>query len=325
MPTGDGPEDYKCWGIKKPIMYKLTAYGKLEAGEQAMQEEILARGPIVCGIACPDDFTYHYHSSKNGGVFIDKSGDTELDHDVEVVGWGEENGTKYWLIRNSWGTYWGELGFFKLQRGANALQIESGDCWYAVPEYGVENEVVDGDWEGSMCGLKDGKKPSEPEDDDDEYISNETESSQQAVSTTAATTADASTQTPDDMTSDSSQAAQIVTVSFDDVSGEATISSADISGESADAESVMTVMGMPVDLLVPRVSMLGSVKHACAGMRHSAGQLWSAVTGAGASWMQPVVQQQQPQQQQQRWGGSGRAGMMGKMMGSGREAPIAQQ
>lgn len=32
-----------------------------------MQQEILARGPLVCGIACPDDFTYHYHSSKRNG------------------------------------------------------------------------------------------------------------------------------------------------------------------------------------------------------------------------------------------------------------------
>jgi hypothetical protein len=46
---------------------QLTAYGKLEAGEEAMQQEILARGPIVCGIACPDDFTNHYRSSKHHG------------------------------------------------------------------------------------------------------------------------------------------------------------------------------------------------------------------------------------------------------------------
>jgi len=49
---------------------QLTAYGKLEPGELAMQQEILARGPIVCGIACPDDFTYHYHSSKNNGECV---------------------------------------------------------------------------------------------------------------------------------------------------------------------------------------------------------------------------------------------------------------
>jgi Papain family cysteine protease len=55
----------------------------------------------------------------------------QVDHDIEVVGWGEEDGVPFWNIRNSWGTYWGELGFFRLERGKNALQIESGDCWCA--------------------------------------------------------------------------------------------------------------------------------------------------------------------------------------------------
>ena len=51
------------------------------------------------------------------------------------------------------GTFWGELAFFKLERGVNSLQIESGDCWYAEPEYKIEEEVREGELGGSMYGL----------------------------------------------------------------------------------------------------------------------------------------------------------------------------
>ena len=70
-------------------------------------------------------------------------------------GWGEEDGTPYWQVgpfftfdfvealpslacltlavlaqvRNSWGTFFGHMGFFKLERGKDALYIENGDCW----------------------------------------------------------------------------------------------------------------------------------------------------------------------------------------------------
>jgi hypothetical protein len=52
-----------------------------------------------------------------------------------VVGYGEENGQKFWVIRNSWGTYWGEDGFFRLARGINNLGIEvEGTCSWATPK-----------------------------------------------------------------------------------------------------------------------------------------------------------------------------------------------
>ena len=71
-----------------------------------------------------------------GGVFTDTTNATDINHDISVVGYGEEKGgEKYWIIRNSWGTYWGENGFFRLARGTNNLGIEvEGTCSWAAPK-----------------------------------------------------------------------------------------------------------------------------------------------------------------------------------------------
>jgi cathepsin X len=100
-----------------------------------MMNEIYQRGPISCSIADPEDLkTYTY------GIYYDTTGRLEEDHVVSVVGWGEEDGVKFWRVRNSWGSHWGEDGFFRVVRGSNNINIE-GDCDWAVPTDTWTNKV----------------------------------------------------------------------------------------------------------------------------------------------------------------------------------------
>ncbi|KAE9335763.1 hypothetical protein PF008_g13335 [Phytophthora fragariae] len=133
--TPDHPQGPHCFPVKTVVRYRAKEYGRV-AGEHAMMKELL-NGPITCGIACSDEFTFNY----SAGVFHDKTGFLDIDHDVEIVGWGEEaDGTKFWNVRNSWGTYWGMKGFFKIVRGVNNLGIES-DCHWVNPDISDEELV----------------------------------------------------------------------------------------------------------------------------------------------------------------------------------------
>ena len=93
-----------------------------------MKIEIFNRGPIVCGILATDELLEY-----KGGIFSQKTSKTIFDHFVSVVGWGDENGVEYWIVRNSWGTYWGEMGYFKLKMHSDNLLVEHY-CSWAVPK-----------------------------------------------------------------------------------------------------------------------------------------------------------------------------------------------
>ena len=119
-----------------------------------MKREIYHRGPITCSIPVPDALLNY-----TGGVFEDTTGAETPDHVISVTGYGVDKATgkKYWQVRNSfdmfinlilmqfssfhkkvrnsWGTYWGEEGFFRVIRGKNNLQLENGQyCDFAIPE-----------------------------------------------------------------------------------------------------------------------------------------------------------------------------------------------
>jgi len=100
----------------------------------ALMAAVATYGPIAVGIdAESDDFQMY-----SGGVY-DASCGTQLDHGVLLVGYGTDSETKqdYWLVKNSWGSGWGEGGYIRFTRSKGGSQGECGiamDATYAIVE-----------------------------------------------------------------------------------------------------------------------------------------------------------------------------------------------
>jgi len=89
-------------------------------GEQNIMNEIQSHGPIETAFSVYQDFLTY-----KTGVYKRTSNVFLGGHAVKFVGWGVENGVKYWLVANSWNPNWGDGGFFKILRGTNECGIES--------------------------------------------------------------------------------------------------------------------------------------------------------------------------------------------------------
>ena len=95
-----------------------------------MMNEIYHRGPITCLMYAHSETFESY----TGGIITDTTPYPGITHAVAVVGWGESaDGVKYWSVRNSFGTNWGENGFYRVLRGDNVYNMETNECAWATP------------------------------------------------------------------------------------------------------------------------------------------------------------------------------------------------
>jgi len=81
-----------------------------------------------------------------------------VNHAVNAVGYGTDGGVDYWLIRNSWGTGWGESGYIRLKRGSGN---GSGMCSVGAYGYWANVTVAEDKKEDNNSG------PVAPSDNDD--------------------------------------------------------------------------------------------------------------------------------------------------------------
>jgi len=131
--------------------YGIDSFGQFR-GEEAMMNEIVARGPIACELNSDAYAFYNY----TGGIITcprvniaehPECFDPTTDHVVVIAGYGVDSttGMKYWVGRNSYGTRWGEGaggGWFRLERGVNALNVEDHPCAWAVPSNATIERIL---------------------------------------------------------------------------------------------------------------------------------------------------------------------------------------
>ncbi|XP_019379314.1 PREDICTED: dipeptidyl peptidase 1, partial [Gavialis gangeticus] len=127
-------------GSDSPCVYKRNCYhhyvseysyvGGFYGGcnEALMKLELIKNGPMAVAFEVYNDFMYYKEGIYHHTQLQDEFNPFELtNHAVLLVGYGKDPGTgeKFWIVKNSWGTAWGENGYFRIRRGTDECAIES--------------------------------------------------------------------------------------------------------------------------------------------------------------------------------------------------------
>lgn len=111
-----------CNNESATVGQSISAVHAIDEGEDKFMA-MLQHGPFHVAIDCTSLQDYEQ------GILTNASCEDPGNHDVLLVGAGEENGTKYWKIKNSWGDWFGEDGYFRAERGSNQLCLGLKNRW----------------------------------------------------------------------------------------------------------------------------------------------------------------------------------------------------
>jgi len=110
--------------------------------ESSIRRELVEHGPVVMSFEPKEDFMYYKNGIyKSGAQKIHQEWE-QVDHAVLLIAYGVQGGQDYWTMQNSWGTDWGENGYFRMARGTDESGCESIVVAAEVVEE-PSNEVLD--------------------------------------------------------------------------------------------------------------------------------------------------------------------------------------
>lgn len=98
-------------------------YGGSDA--DAIKHELVERGPLVMSFEPKEDFMYYKTGVYRSGPNKIHQEWEQVDHAVLLAGFGVDGDQAYWTLQNSWGTDWGETGYFRMARGTDESGCES--------------------------------------------------------------------------------------------------------------------------------------------------------------------------------------------------------
>jgi len=129
----------RCYDNERFVKTKAASIFAIK-GVLNMQKEIVTHGPIQVAF-----MVYKSLMSYKSGIYSKHSHEflPEGGHAVKFVGYGTEGGLEYWIVANSWGTTWGEAGFFRIRKGTNECGIEKmGPPYAGLPAVRADELLV---------------------------------------------------------------------------------------------------------------------------------------------------------------------------------------
>lgn len=106
----------ECRAEARRMKIELKGFGSVDdyssSSDETIMHALMMKGPLVVGLGVAHETFMRYVS----GIYSEPACPPRPNHAGLLVGFGSENGEDFWIIKNSWGETWGELGFMRLSR-----------------------------------------------------------------------------------------------------------------------------------------------------------------------------------------------------------------